>query len=341
MAATRAPIRAYLPWVVGAVAILGVLFLIVGGGSVLTALSGADRWFVLATFVLGLCWLFTWSLMLRVILGALGIALPVGRSFFAYAGAIFANNVTPFGQAGGQPIAALIISNTSDARYEAGLAGIASVDVMNVITSVSIVLIAVGYYATEVAIGGRLQTAVGTAVTLVVVVGFSMAIGWRYRWRVVNRASGAVGAVLDRVVSERIDGDELARTFTDRAARFFGYVEEIATDRSRLATVLGLSLLGWIVQATALLAAFAAVGHNVSIVVLLFVIPLANVAGATPLPGGLGGIEAASVALLVPTTGIPAAEVTAAVLVFRGAIYWMPILLGGGSVMASGFRALA
>jgi len=88
------------------------------------------------------------------------------------------------------------------------------------------------------------------------------------------------------------------------------------------------------------MAAFAALGTPVPPYVLLFVIPLANLAGAAPLPGGLGGIEAAFVTLLVPTTGIQASVITAAVLIFRGAIYWMPILIGGLAVSAFGVRAV-
>ena len=90
----------------------------------------------------------------------------------------------------------------------------------------------------------------------------------------------------------------------------------------------------------ALTAAFGAVGQPIPPHVVVFTIPLANLAGATPLPGGLGGIEAAYVALLVPTTGVAAATVTAAVLVFRGATYWMPVVLGGIVTAAFGVSAV-
>ena len=137
------------------------------------------------------------------------------------------------------------------------------------------------------------------------------------------------------------DAAAVERTLDERASGFFEHIEQVATNRRRLALVLGFSLAGWLFQGASLLAAFAAVGYTVPWYVVLFVIPLANVAGAAPLPGGLGGIEAAFVALLVPTTAVPAAEITAAVLVYRGAIYWMPVVLGGSSVTASGVRSFA
>jgi uncharacterized protein (TIRG00374 family) len=128
---------------------------------------------------------------------------------------------------------------------------------------------------------------------------------------------------------------------TERMHRFFDHVERVGTSRWTLTVVLGLSLLGWLFQAVALATAFAAIGHSIPLEVALFVIPLGNLAGVTPLPGGLGGIEASFVALLVPTTGIAAPAVTAAVLVYRVAIYWMPVVIGGGSVTAFGVRKIA
>ena len=68
----------------------------------------------------------------------------------------------------------------------------------------------------------------------------------------------------------------------------------------------------------------------------MFVVPVGSIAGATPLPGGLGGLEAAFIALLVPTAGVSASGATAAVLIHRGATYWLPTLFGGGAAAVIG-----
>ena len=332
---------AYAVSAVAALAVLAGLFLVVGGRGVVEALSTADRTLVVLTFVLGGCWLFAWSLMLRTVLGTLGVDVSVGRSFLVYAGAVFANNVTPFAQAGGGPVAALLVTRVSDARYETGLVGIASVDVLNVVPSISLVLVGVGYYATTVAVSDRLLTAVASAVAVIAAVSAAMALAWRYRRWLIERVATTAATVLARLAPDRFDPDAVEADVAERAANFFGHVEQVATDRRRLGLVLGLSLAGWLFQVAALSVALAAVGQTAPVYVLVFVIPQANLAGATPLPGGLGGIEDAFVALLVSTVGIPPAAATAAVLVYRGAIYWMPVLLGGGSVVASGVRTLA
>ncbi|QLK26414.1 flippase-like domain-containing protein [Natrinema zhouii] len=324
----------------GAIAVLAVLFFIVGARPIVDSLLSAEPSLVAATFALALCWLAAWSLMLRTVLGTLGVDLPLVRSFFVYSGAVFANNVTPFGQAGGEPIAALLISKVSGARYETSLVGIASVDVLNVIPSISLILVGVGYYATTAAIGERLETAVGSAVVLIGGIVLAMGLLWRYRDAIIDRLPAIIAPRIGRLGLGRFDSETLEDDLTDRMGRFFENIERIATDRWRLGAIIGLSLCGWLFQTVALLAAFAALGHSVPVYVLLFAIPLANVAGAAPLPGGLGGIEAAFVTLLVPTTGVAASAVTAAVLIFRGAVYWLPILIGGASVSAFGIRTI-
>lgn len=184
---------------IAAIVILAVLFVVVGADRVIETLLAADPALVAATFGLALCWLIAWSLMLRTVLGSLDVDLSVTTSFLVYSGAVFANNVTPFGQAGGEPVAAALISQASGSRYETGLVGIASVDVLNVVPSISIVFLGVGYYATTAAIGERLEVAVTVAVALIAAIVTAIGLGWRYRRVVVDRLPSAVGGLAGRL----------------------------------------------------------------------------------------------------------------------------------------------
>lgn len=332
--------RVLLVGALGAVVVLAVLFTLVGPTAVFETLAAADRRLVAVVVGFALVWLAAWGLMLRAVLASLSVEVPTHTAIVVYVGAVFANNVTPFGQAGGEPVASLLISKASGCRYETGLAGIASVDVLNVVPSLSLVFVGVGYYATTAAVGDRIGAAVGSAVGLIAGIVVAIAIVWRYRRSIVDRLPAVVAPWVGRIAPERVDTATLESDLADRIRRFFGDIERVGTDRWRLSVVVGLSLCGWLAQVAALTAAFAAIGHPVPPHVLLFVIPLANLAGATPLPGGLGGIEAAYVALLVPTTGIEASAITAAVFAFRGATYWMPIAIGGASTSVFGVRAV-
>lgn len=320
-----------------AIAVLALLSVAVGVDRVAAALAAADPAFVAATATLGLCWLASWSLMLRGVLGALDVSLSPWAAFRVYSGAAFANNVTPLGQAGGEPVAAALIATVTDARYETGLVGIASVDVLNVVPSISLVFLGVGSYAATAAVGERVGFAVASAVGLIAAIVATIALIWRYRVAVVDRVPGAAGPLLGRF--DRFDAEAVEAGLADRLGNFFADIERVGADRRRLVGVVALSLVGWLFQAAALTVAFAAVGHPISPLIPMFVVPLSYVAGATPLPGGLGGIEAALVGLLVPTTGVAAAAVTAAVFLFRGAVYWLPTAIGGASASALGVRA--
>ncbi len=332
--------RAYLLGTIGAVVLLTLLFVAVGARRVTDSLLSADPAFVAATAGLACCWLAAWGLMLRTVLGALGVSLPPSRAIAVYAGIVFGNNVTPFGQAGGEPVAAALVSKVADARYETGLAAVASVDVLNVVPSLSLAFLGVGHYATTAAVGERLEAAVLSAAALGVGVTLVATVVWRRRHAIADRLPAVVAPRLGRLGGKRFDAEALEADLRERTQRFFENVARVATSRHRLAAALGFSLLGWLLQVAALAAAFAAVGHAAPLAVLVFAIPIANLAGAAPLPGGLGGIEAAFVAVLVPTTGINPSAVTAAILVFRGGTYWLPIVLGGVAVSAFGVRTV-
>ncbi|WP_049928577.1 lysylphosphatidylglycerol synthase transmembrane domain-containing protein [Halopiger goleimassiliensis] len=332
--------NAFYLGVFGAIAVFVVLLTLVGADRVVASLASARPVPVVVTFAFALCWLTAWSSMFRTILAGLGVSLTFRTAFLVYSGAVFANNVTPFGQAGGEPVAAALVSKLVGSRYETGLAGIASVDVLNVIPSLSLLLVGLGSYATTATVGDRLEATVGVTFALVSAVVLVVTILWRYRWLLVDRVPALLAPGVSRLGIDRFATGDLEGEVTDRIRRFVENLERIGTDRGRLLAAVALSLAGWLFQAVALAAAFASLGHSVPLSVLLFVIPLANVAGAAPLPGGLGGIEAAFVSLLVPTTGIEASAVTAAVLIFRGAVYWMPIVIGGTSVSLFGVRVL-
>ena len=77
-----------------------------------------------------------------------------------------------------------------------------------------------------------------------------------------------------------------------------------------------------------LVASVAAFGASASIVQVGAVYLVASlIAAASPTPGGLGAIEAATIAGLTGI-GIPSGPAVSAVLVYRLATYWLPVLPG-------------
>lgn len=328
----------------GAFAVLAVLLYLVGVDDLVIQLQRADTAIVGLVVLTVLGWLTAWGLSLRTVLSVLGERITALQAFLVFSGATFNNNITPFGQAGGEPVTALLISQTTDAEYERGLAAIASVDTLNFVPSITLALVGAGYFATEVTFSRDLRVATGIVLVLAVGVVAGGYVGWQKRYAVERRVvslfipvSGWIGRHVPRLRPPN------AETLEQRIERFFQAIERVATNPRGLALALGFSTAGWLCQMAGLWLAFQALGISVKFSVMMFVVPMGAIAGVTPLPGGAGGIEIVLVSLLVasPLPGVTESIALAAVVIYRGFLYWVPIVVGGVvmSTVGAGIRS--
>ena len=339
-------LRATIIGFAGVAVVFAALFLLVGVDDLLARLAGADRGLVALVALSTLAWLAAWGVALRVVLGALGVSVSLTDALLIFAGAMFSNNVTPFGQAGGEPITALLISQVADTEYETGLAAIASVDTLNFVPSITIAVVGVGYFVTEATLGTsqRLELALAAVVALAVGVPALGYLVWTRRDRLESRVVAVVTPVA-RWIAVRVPRvpTPTAAGIERRIDGFVRAIERVADQPRRLTLALGLSAVGWFCQMLGLWLAFRAVGTPIPLSAALFVVPIGAIAGVTPLPGGAGGIESVLVVLLVaaPLAGVTEPVALAAVVVFRGMVYWIPTTLGGAVAGVIGFRMRA
>ncbi|MFB6141144.1 MAG: YbhN family protein [Halosimplex sp.] len=322
----------------GAVVVLAVLVWVVGIEDVLTQLRGIETEYLLVILGIAVVWLFMWGLALRTVLGALDAPISVVMSALVFAGAVFSNNVTPFGQAGGEPVSGYLISRATDREYETGLAAIASVDALHFVPSIAYAVVGLTFVVAGAAQFGR-NLIFATTALVVFVVGIPAAVylGWQYRYELeatVVRAVTPIIRFLGRVMPRK--SPPTAAAIEVRIEGFFAAIDRVATGRATLVEAIGFSALGWLAMCTSLWLSLFALGHPVPFSAVLLVVPMGAVAGMTPLPGGLGGVDAVLIALLVSTTGITSGVAGAAVLVHRGATYVFPTVVGGGVAFALG-----
>lgn len=327
---------------VGALCVFALLFWGIDGERFIAALGRVRLDILGAILLVAVCWLTAWSLSLRTVLGVLGVKLSVWKSFLLYASALFANNVTPFGQAGGEPVAAVFISRLSATDYETSLASIASVDAIHLAPSITFALLGLSYYAIFVTVGQYLRLAAIVVVTLAIVVPVLLFLAWRYRYTIERRTIESLTPLFQRVgrIVPRLTPPS-AEAIERRIESFFTVLERIATDRRGVLIALFFSALGWLVQMCILWLAFVALGQQIPFFVVLFTVPVANIASIVPFPGGLGAIETVFVVLLVSATPVATAVVAAAVLIHRTIIYTLPVVIGGSTAVLVSTRSYA
>lgn len=316
-----------------AAVLMAVLFLTVGVGRIGHVLRNARPTVVFVPVVV-CTWLVVWSLAFRTILATLGVRLSIFRSVLVFAGSVFANNVTPFGQAGGEPVTAWLLKGASEAGYESGFAAITTFDAVNLIAGFGLSIVGLGFFA--LGLSGHEALARETAVAgviVVVAVPTGMYLLWRYRYALESRfVSGIEPALgrLDRTVA-RLSVPNVD-TVEEGIDGFLADVERVGSDRRAVTTTLALTVAGWLLHAVALWLSIRSIGASASILLLFFVVPFSNVGDLLPLPGGLGGTETILVGLLV-SIGLDPPSAAGAVLLYRGLVYWTPTIIGG-TVMA-------
>ena len=315
-----------------AAAVIAVLAWLVGVDDVVRTLRTADRAGVAAVGALIFGWVACWGFGMRAALRSYDAAVSPWTGLLLSAGAGFANNVTPFGNAGGEPLTTLLVAERTSVRYERGLAAMAAVDAINIVSSVSFAAVGLAWLAAAGSLDGRLVPT-AAVVAGAVVVGSGGAVGlWRRRRRVTARLTDGLTRLvgwLARFVPRLSQPDRagLAR----RVEGFVDDLEHIAADRRTLVAVGGYSLAGWLCQLVAFWVAFGAIGAPIPLSAAFVAVPVASVALALPLPGGAGGIESALVGVLVgtPLTTVAPSTAVAGVVLFRGFAYWLPTTLGG------------
>jgi uncharacterized protein (TIRG00374 family) len=95
----------------------------------------------------------------------------------------------------------------------------------------------------------------------------------------------------------------IADRIGDRIDRFTEALHAIAADRRSLAIAGAAGCAGWILSVFPLYFSLWAVGEPVAFPVVMVVVPMSAVAGAVPLPAGIGSTEAALSGLLVAVSG--------------------------------------
>ena len=316
-----------------AIVLLYFLGSAVGWDDILDALARADlRWVAVACLSTGgylLAWTKTW----QVVLDAGGISIPYRELVPTYLAATFANYTTPFGQAGGEPFIAYVLSADTEASYEESLASVSTADLLNLLPFFTFAGVGLAALAiTGTVPPGARSILVGLAAIAIGVPALVYG-AWRRRDLVEKTLT-----TLARPVTKRTGRVSMERVEA-RIDSFYDQLARIADEPRDLLVGLAYSYLGWVFFAAPLYFAALALGLPVDPLLVAFLVPASSLAGFVPTPGGLGGVSTALVALVVALTPVTAGPAAALALLYRATSYVFALAVCGPTALYVTARA--
>ncbi|MFB6271142.1 MAG: lysylphosphatidylglycerol synthase transmembrane domain-containing protein, partial [Halobacterium sp.] len=225
----------------GAAVVFAVMFYLVDAREVFATARTADSVLLGGVVATILLWNVCWGLALFNVLGALDIDVPLHKALLVNAAGAFANHVTPFGQAGGEPVTAWLLTKTAGTDYEVSLASITSLDAINVVPSLLFASVGALYYVTQTTGSGPLGLLPLGVLAAAVALPLVAFVVWRNRDSIGGRLS-VLGPPAHRVASAIpvVSVPDLD-TVKERFTGFAQAVTRVAVSRERLAAALGFS----------------------------------------------------------------------------------------------------
>jgi uncharacterized membrane protein YbhN (UPF0104 family) len=259
---------------------------------------------------------------------------------------------------GAPPINAVYLSRGLDADVSPTIAALTVGQVFVTVGSVFVVSFGVGTAMATgagslgsgvVALGGIAGLLLAFAGVTVVLVRSDRAgpTVSRYGTRTIGaiRGSRSIGWVWGSGPVVRVR-EAVADRIGDRIGRCCAGVGALAGARRSLGSAIAAGCAGWIRSVFPLFFALLAVGDPVALPVVMVVVPMSAVAGAVPLPAGIGSTEAALSGLLVTVSGgaVTPESAAAAAFISRISTLGFQLVLGalaGLVLLAIGRRTRA
>ncbi len=256
-----------------------------------------------------------------------GLGFSSVEAIFLNAAVSLVHNLTPFGQAGGVPIGAALLSTRSDSNYEECLAALSMKDIVSFVPAILVFVFGGAYIVVYTpSIPSELRPIVAAFTLMVLLVCAVVFAVYRYPRRakhVLKRVAGGVNRVLTRLpLVPQLDPEELH----GRLDRFADSIGDIATHRKTVVLSSAFATGSFLAQGTLLWLTLRAVDIQVPLALAIFILPVSLLASGLPLPGGAGGVEAVQILMILAVA--PDSSPTAAVILSRGLVFWTPIVLG-------------
>ncbi len=268
----------------------------------------------------------------KTILNFLNVKIPFWKIIELFYMSLFANYVTPFGQAGGEPFMAYIVSKESKISYGRGLAVIMSSDVLSAMIPILFGAIGLVYFM----IFGNMTAVLFKTIIALALIGILIVVGiiiLQTHKEVVERLALTFTKIIQVILKGiRWNQKKIKRYFSNeimlRRIDLFYETFHSVIDKKRW-ELLYYTSVATLAQVLALYYSVLALGAKPEFLTFLAVLPLASLSSYLPFPGGLGSMEISITVLLISLCDLPLGVASGAALLYRFITYWIPLGVGG------------
>ena len=185
-----------------------------------------------------------WGTGLRFVLDVVESSLTLPRAILLFDATGFINSVTPFGQAGGDPVSGLLAARVVPMRYERSLAAIVSLNTINRLALVLLGLVGAGSLLIRVGFTDSVRSAVLVGSAAVVAAGAGGTIIWLRRDSGIEPTTRLVAASLTRLSWVPRFEPPSREAIRRRLRGFVTAIERLGASQRRLALIGCLALGG-------------------------------------------------------------------------------------------------
>lgn len=308
--------------VIAAVLAFAAIFLFVDPSEVLAVIRDSDRRYVSVLFVSMTAAILMRGYVYVRLLSLVGFDGGMRRGLWLFLVYTVFRYTLPYAMAGTQTVLAYLSSRNERVDIEHAFGAVLIADILVYVPHFTLGAVGILAYSGTVPDGTLLSTGllVGGLVA-------ALCVGYYQRWivyRVFERVTDLANAVLIRVGgrASNVEG-------TSRVSSFYESIDRISANRRATASGVLFGHLGMVFLMLPLTVAGYAVGVTIPVGLAAGIVMTTKFSGVLPTPGGVGGIEAIMVAMLVTVGDVGGATATAVTLLYRLSTYWYLLLLGG------------
>jgi uncharacterized protein (TIRG00374 family) len=238
------------------------------------------------------------------------------------------------GNAGGPAIMAYAFDREVDLGYSRSLAVIVVAEFLSLAGSLLMGFVGVVILLLFSPSGADLRWLGGGMVLVGLALVALGVVVWYRRAHVELAVTGIAGLLAPVVARVRPALAEGLRPDAVRTSlrRYYETFDVVVRDRRAVLYAFALSVLGWVFFALPLYTGALALDVRLPLALALFLVPAAGLATVVPLPGGLGGVEAALAGLLAVLAAVDVTSAGAVVILFRLCSFWFFVLVCGIAV---------